>query len=189
MALSNDIISQFVKITNDKTEEKKETIIYGTVVVSNSTKYVKIDGSDLLTPIMATADAQDGDRVTVMIKNHTATITGNVSSPAARSADVKGMGSDYQKLSNKIDQLENLVADKVDTEALNTVTGRIDYLVSDNTVIKQNLTALQSDNITINNRLTAAEADITELKADKLDIDTLIQDLNNRLTALEKKVK
>ena len=187
MALSNDIISQFVKITNDKTEEKKETIIYGTVVVSNSTKYVKIDGSDLLTPIMATADATDGDRVTVMIKNHTATVTGNVSSPAARSADVKGMGSDYQKLSNKIDQLEILVADKVDTEALNAVTGRIDYLVSDNTVIKQNLTAvqaditnLQSDNVTINNRLTAAEADITEaLKS--------IQDLNNRLAALEKK--
>lgn len=178
MALSNDIISQFVKITNDKTEEKKETIVYGTVVVSNSTKYVKIDGSDLLTPIMATADAQDGDRVTVMIKNHTATITGNVSSPAARSADVKGMGSDYQKLSNKIDQFEILVADKVDTEALNAVTGRIDYLVSDNTIIRQNLTAaqadikeLQSDNVTINKRLTAAEADITELKADKLDVD------------------
>lgn len=178
MALSNDIISQFVKITNDKTEEKKETIVYGTVVVSNSTKYVKIDGSDLLTPIMATADATDGDRVTVMIKNHTATITGNVSSPAARSADVKGMGSDYQKLSNKIDQFEILVADKVDTEALNAVTGRIDYLVSDNTIIRQNLTAaqaditnLQSDNVTINNRLTAAEADITELKADKLDVN------------------
>ena len=106
MALSNDIISQFVKITNDKTEEKKETIIYGTVVVSNSTKYVKIDGSDLLTPIMASADATDGDRVTVMIKNHTATVTGNVSSPAARSADVKGMRTDYQKLRNKIDQLQ-----------------------------------------------------------------------------------
>lgn len=178
MALSNDIISQFVKITNDKTEEKKESIVYGTIVVSNSTKYVKIDGSDLLTPIMATADAQDGDRVTVMIKNHTATVTGNVSSPAARTADVKGMGSDYQKLSNKIDQFEILVADKVDTDALNAVTGRIDYLVSDNTVIRQNLTAaqaditnLQSDNVTINNRLTAAEADITELKADKLDVD------------------
>lgn len=178
MALSNDIISQFVKITNDKTEEKKESIVYGTVVVSNSTKYVKIDGSDLLTPIMATADAQDGDRVTVMIKNHTATVTGNVSSPAARTADVKGMGSDYQKLSNKIDQFEILVADKVDTDALNAVTGRIDYLVSDNTVIRQSLTAaqaditnLQSDNVTINNRLTAAEADITELKADKLDVD------------------
>ena len=178
MVLSNDIISQFVKITNDKTEEKKETIVYGTVVVSNSTKYVKIDGSDLLTPIMATADAQDGDRVTVMIKNHTATITGNVSSPAARSADVKGMGSDYQKLSNKIDQFEILVADKVDTEALNAVSGRIDYLVSDNTIIRQNLTAaqadikeLQSDNVTINKRLTAAEADITELKADKLDVN------------------
>lgn len=145
MALSNDIISQFVKITNDTTETKKESIVYGTIVNYEGTKYVKIDGSDLLTPITSTADSQDGERVTVMIKNHTATVTGNVSSPAARAADVKGMGSDYQKLSDKIDQFEIIVADKVDTETLNAMSGRIDYLVSDNTIIRQNLTAAQAD--------------------------------------------
>lgn len=176
MGLSSDLISQFVKATNDNTEPKKETTVYGTVVLYNGTKYVKIDGSDLLTPISTTADTQDGERVTVMIKNHSATVTGNISSPAARSADVKGMGSDYQNLSNKIDQFEILIADKVDTEALNSVTGRIDYLVSDNTIIKQTLTAnqadiseLQTDNVTISEKLTAAEADIASLKTDKLD--------------------
>lgn len=145
MALSNYIVSQFVKITNDTTETKKESIVYGTIVNYEGTKYVKIDGSDLLTPITSTADSQDGERVTVMIKNHTATVTGNVSSPAARAADVKGMGSDYQNLSDKIDQFEILVADKVDTETLNAVSGRVDYLVSENTVIRQNLTAAQAD--------------------------------------------
>lgn len=92
MGLSGDLISEFVKITNDKnTEEKKESIVYGTTVEYNEKKYVKIDGSDLLTPITSTADARAGERVTVMIKNHTATVTGNISSPAARSADVKGV--------------------------------------------------------------------------------------------------
>ena len=145
MTLSNDIISQFVKITNDKTEEKKESFVYATIVKYNGVKYAKFDGSDLLTPITSTVDTQDGERVTVMIKNHTATVTGNVTSPAARSADVKGMGSDYQNLSDKIDQFEILVADKVDTETLNAVSGRVDYLVSENTVIRQNLTAAQAD--------------------------------------------
>ena len=182
MGLSSDLISQFVKATKDDTETKKETTVYGTAVLYNGTKYVKIDGSDLLTPITTTADVQDGERVTVMIKNHSATVTGNISSPAARSADVKGMDSDYQKLSNKINQLEILVANKVDTEALNAVTGRIDYLVSDNTVIKQSLTEakaditeLKADNVTINEKLTAAEADIEEIKATIIEIQELLK--------------
>ena len=32
MSLSNDLISQFVKITRDQTVEKKESIVYGTTV-------------------------------------------------------------------------------------------------------------------------------------------------------------
>ena len=32
MALTNDLISQFVKITNDKKEKKTETTVYGTIV-------------------------------------------------------------------------------------------------------------------------------------------------------------
>lgn len=170
MGLSSDLISQFVKATNDNTESKKESTVYGTTVLYNGTKYVKIDGSDLLTPISTTADIQDGERVTVMIKNHTATVTGNITSPSARSSDV-------QSISNSIDVFETLISDKVDTEELNAVTAKIDYLVSDNVVIKNRLTAceadiseLQADNVTINEKLTAVEADISNLKTDKLDV-------------------
>ena len=182
MALSEDLISKLVKVTNDRGSENKNYTVYGSIVTDGSRNYVKIDGSDLLTPITTTADVQDGERVTVMIKNHSATVTGNISSPAARSADVKGMDSDYQKLSNKINQLEILVANKVDTEALNAVTGRIDYLVSDNTVIKQSLTEaqaditeLKADNVTINEKLTAAEADIEAIKATIIEIQELLK--------------
>ena len=89
MDLSNDLISQFVKITNDNTKKAvSEVTVYGTVVEDNGVKYVKIDGSDLLTPVETTTDMVDGERVTVMIKNHSATVTGNISSPAASSATV-----------------------------------------------------------------------------------------------------
>lgn len=88
MGLSNDLISQFVKATNDNTETKSESTVYGTIVEYAGEKYVKFDGSDLLTPITSTTNIDDGERVTVTIKNHTATVTGNISSPSARSYEL-----------------------------------------------------------------------------------------------------
>lgn len=89
MSLSSDLISQFAKITNDSAGRKKETVIvYGTAVKLNDSTYVKVDGSEILTPVSSTVDVRAGERVTVMIKNHTATITGNITSPAARLHDV-----------------------------------------------------------------------------------------------------
>ena len=63
MNLSSDLISQFVKVTNDSKKENNETTVYATVVY-NGKPYVKLDGSDLLTPISTTADVKDGERVT-----------------------------------------------------------------------------------------------------------------------------
>ncbi len=48
-----------------------------------SKKYVKIDGADLMTPVSSTVAVENGDRVIVTIKSHSATVTGNTSSPAA----------------------------------------------------------------------------------------------------------
>ena len=92
MGISNELISQLVKVTGEATKRAKtETTTYGTIVVQDGSRYVRLDGSDLLTPISTTADAIDGERVTVMIKNHTAVVTGNLKSPAARVADVEGI--------------------------------------------------------------------------------------------------
>lgn len=88
MALSNELISQFAKMSKGNKRENKETTVYGTIVKINETKYVKIDGSDRLTPISSTTDALDGERVTVLIKDHAAIVNGNISSPAARTGTV-----------------------------------------------------------------------------------------------------
>ena len=171
MSLSNDLISQFVKVTNDKEEPKKESFCYGTIVEYEGTKYVKLDGSELLTPISSTADAKVDERVTIMIKNHQAIVTGNLSSPSSRKADV-------DDLSDQISAFEIVIADKVDTSELNAERARIDTLISDNVLIRETLSAneasietLESDNVTIKEKLTANEADIDSLKTTKLDAE------------------
>ena len=168
MALSSDLISQFVQITQEK-KESKETTVYGTIVEYDGGKYVRLDGSDLLTPISTTADALDGERVTVMIKDHTALVTGNVSSPSARTDTVKEMGT-------KISEFEVIIADKVSTKRLEAEIARIDTLVAENVTIKERLDAneasintLTANNATITGKLTAAEAEIESLKTTKLD--------------------
>ena len=171
MALTSDLISQFVKVTKDKPETKKETTVYGTVVEKDGIKYVMLDGNEesgLLTPISSTVDAEENERVTVMIKDHTATITGNVSSPSARTDSVKEIG-------NKITEVELLMADKVTTAQLDAANGRIDDLVSDNVLIKNELVAsnariddIEADNVTINEKLIAHEASIDSLETTKL---------------------
>ena len=171
MPLSTDLISQFVKVTKSEPEESKESIAYGTTVEYNGSTYVKLDGSDLLTPIVTTADVKSGERVTVMIKDHTATVTGNISSPAARTGDVKDLG-------NKISEFEIVIADKVSVEQLEAEIARIDSLVADNVVIKERLTAseaeidtLVADNVVINEKLKAHDASIENLEATKIDAE------------------
>lgn len=169
MALSSDLISQFVKITNDKKEVPKETTVYGTTVDYNGKTYVQMDGSDLLTPVSTTTDLKPGERVTVMIKNHTATVTGNISSPSAS-------GKELRDAVDTISEFEIIIAKKADVEALNAEKARIDTLTADNVTIKESLTAnsadidkLQASTLTITENLTATEANITKLQTEKID--------------------
>lgn len=178
MGLSSELISLFAKTTNDRPVEKKETIVYGTVVKDNGSTYVKIDGSELLTPVSATANTVNGERVTVMIKNHTAIVTGNISSPAARTDDVKDVVDSIEDSVNKITEFDISIGHKADVSELNAANARIDELSADNITIKQNLAAadaeidtLVSDNVSIKQRLTVGEADIAKLKTESLTVD------------------
>lgn len=171
MALSDKLVSQFAKLTNSKEESKTESIVYGTVFKQGDSAFVKIDGADTLTPVISTMVIKDGDRVTVMIKNHKAIVTGNITSPGAQN-------SDLEDIVDEITEVEILIADKVSTEELEAEKGRIDDLIADTVLIKDKLTAneaeiddLVADNVMINNKLTAAEAAIDTLTANKLDAE------------------
>lgn len=170
MALSTDLISQFVKVTKDEAKDNKGSTVYGEVVKYNNKYYVKIDGSDLLTPISSSSIVvDDGERVAILIKDHTATVTGNITSPA-------GTDKSVQNVNQKVTELYSVVAEKATFEQLEAEKARIDDLVADNVTIKEQLTAdsadirdLKAKDVTIEGKLTAAEADIENLETKKLD--------------------
>lgn len=137
MPLSKDLISQFVKITKDKTKDASETVVYGTVQDSkapNGLNYVKIDGSDLLTPVLATTVVSPDDRVTIMIKNHSAVVTGNLTSPAPRVGDTL----DIRTLNAQIARIDTL--ETVDTE----IQGKLTANIADINSLKTNAATAQS---------------------------------------------
>ena len=177
MALSHELISQFAKIVKDNKKQSAESTVYGTIVTDgNGNKYVKLDGSDQLTPLTdnerpsadsTTASANEGERVSVLIKNHTATITGNVSSPSVRSDDFKNLDdqvTDIKKFDIVIAErvqanegyIKNLQADKASIGDLTAATARITELESTKASIEE---------------LNAAKAEITDLKTTKLDAE------------------
>lgn len=88
LKLSDDLVSRFVKATNDTTQSSGDTV-FGKIIKQNDELYVQIDGSSNLMPVQTTADTKVDDRVMVLVKDHTATVIGNVSSPAARLDDVE----------------------------------------------------------------------------------------------------
>lgn len=105
MNLSSELASQFAKITNDvKPKKNEEVTLYGEVYEYEDRICVKFDGSEELTPVTTViekdesgnitnykygaASVKTGDRVSVSLKNHSATITGNMSDPPAGRAEL-----------------------------------------------------------------------------------------------------
>ena len=174
MALTDDLISQFVKITNDKKDVKEESTVYGTIKIRDGRTFVQLDGAndeETLTPVTEAASAIDGERVTVMIKNHTAIVTGNLSSPLARSGDIDSVNA-------TIHEFQTVLSTKVSTEELEAERARIADLEADNVVIKGLLQAgdIDADKITadileVKESLTAAQASIENLETTKLDAE------------------
>lgn len=171
MNLSNNLISEFAKLTKTNERSSSESTVNGTIVEYNGRLYVKLDGSDLLTPVKKTTSINSGERVMVMIKDHTATVIGNLSSPSVGTTDLT-------KVENKITDVEILVANKVSSEELDAQVARIDSLVSDNIVIRETVSAntalvndIKAENVTITDRLTAVEAAIDDLDVTYLEAD------------------
>ena len=102
MALSEDLISKLVKVTNDRGSENKNYTVYGSIVTDGSRNYVKIDGSDISTPIETTVEVNPGDRVIVDITNHIATVTGNTTDPAIGTKRVEGIESSITQTASEI---------------------------------------------------------------------------------------
>lgn len=95
MKLSDNVISEFVKMTNDTpSTNTNQSKIYGTAIIYNDEQYVQLDGSDLLTPADNTVHIKNGERVTVSIQNHVVTIDGNISDISASNQHLVSVDND-----------------------------------------------------------------------------------------------
>lgn len=190
MELSNNLISQFAKLNNnDKTSSGE--LVYGTTVMQGSKLFVNIDGSDTITPVVTTSDVKPGERVTVMIKDHSATIMGNISNPSAGTEEMGKVLDEYDTIIAKIGNFELVIADKVSTEQLEAKLAIIDNaLIGKASIAELNavkatikdldVTKLEADIADINKAIIN-KADITDLDAVHADIDTLesnVADIN-----------
>lgn len=152
MSLSRDLISQFIKATNDDVKMPKESTAYGTVKNKDNRLWIQLDGSNILTPLPdsghKTANVSDGERVIVAIKNHRMVVTGNLDSPSART---------FKK--NGVTTVEDIDLSKyVKTEVLES-----DYIVAVNAKIDNLETKLVDADTVIANDLTAINARIDNL--------------------------
>lgn len=108
MSIDRSILSEFIKATNDN-KETKQTQLYGTVVTQGNSKCVKIDGSEIVTPVRSITDIKDDERVMVSIKDHMATVTGNMTNPS--------VGNDrVESAEGKIDRFDHLFAGNITAE-------------------------------------------------------------------------
>lgn len=142
MSLDKKVIKDFVAAVNKKEETKTPTILTGTVHREGGTVSVKIDGSESLTPVSTVINVEDGERVTLTIENHKAMITGNLSSPAARTKEVEG--------------LKEVVADKVDTAQFKAIKAEVGEISGDVANFKETTTE----------KLTAQDAKIKKIDGD-----------------------
>lgn len=196
MTLSHELLSQFAKLVNKDKKTNAETTVYGTIVVDGSgNKYVKLDGSDQLTPLSneerpvadsTTVDANEGERVSVLIKNHTATVTGNVSSPAARTEDVSNLGT-------HVSEFDILISHQVTADDMNVIRAHINELLvitgkfDELSAITAEFERLESEFGEFN-KITADEikvllARIDNLKAETISVDILDAELLSAFSA------
>ena len=162
MSLDKKVIKDFVAAVNKKEETKTPTILTGTVYREGGTVSVKIDGSESLTPVSTVINVEDGERVTLTIENHKAMITGNLSSPAARTKEVEG--------------LKEVVADKVDTAQLKAIKAEVGEISGDVANFKETTTE----------KLTAQDAKIKKIDG---DVASFKETTTEKLTAQDANIK
>ena len=194
MGLSNDVISQFAKMTKSQNEDKKESVVYGTTLNYDGKICVMIDGSDTITPVVSTAEIKAGQRVTVLIKDHTATITGNISDPSASTSSVGKVLDDYDVIIAKVGNFETVIADKVTTKQLDAELAIIENLIAGKASIEElnainaKIENLDVDNLNAElakiNQAIINKADITDLDAVHAEIDILEADVGNIQTLI-----
>lgn len=176
MNLSNDLVSKFAKMNKEDNKKTSETIVYGTAVAYGDKVYVNLDGSDTVTPVTSTAEVKAGERVTVLLKDHSATILGNISNPSASTETTNKILDDYDVIVAKIGDFELLIADTVTTKKLEAELAIInEALIGKATIAELEAVYAKIENLNVD-YINAKMAEIDHaliLKADITQLDAL----------------
>ena len=215
MSLSSELISQFAKITNDEKPKKSEEVtLYGEVVELEEMICVRFDGAEELTPVTTivekdntgeivnykygAASVKSGDRVSVSLKNHSATITGNLSDPPAGRAEfIVGLDTIVAKIGEDV-QLKLDGVEKSITAQVENTNVRIDNMgvtISNNYTELSN--AISSGDSELSEAINALNSSLSQDISDavttingKIDVNTNdISAVVNNLTALKEGFK
>ena len=189
MGLNPNVASQFAKLVNTEDKTLSETVNATYVKKIGDTEYVRIDGSDILTPVESAVEAEAGERVQVLIKNHAATITGNITSPAARKKSVDTLKDEVDEQGNTIKQMDNSIVQQGNSiiEINNAVNQQNNIINQHNTLINQQNDKIQSINNTIDMQNNAIEVMNNSISAFGNDIDMMnntIDSQNNVITSI-----
>ena len=181
MVLSEELVANFVKSTNDKKTTSSEATVYGTVKIEGNKKYVQIDGSSIKTPVNTTSDISDGDRVIVLIKNHEATIIGNVSSPSAKNASVSDQ---YNSLQQQIDALSPVSISEL-TQTVNNNKNNITRLQESYNQANTALGVINGTVSSINDKISSIEQSIGTAETNIFNLQTDVTNLQTNVTNLQ----
>ena len=173
MALSNEIVSQFAKLTNGNKETEKEDILYGTVVISDGKKYVRLDGSNMDTPISSTTNIKANDRVMVMIKDHAAIVTGNITSPSADQESVDDLNDKTDDISNKVTKFGIIVSYKISTDDITALNATFEAMKAISGKFSE-LDAVTAEIETLQAKITSVEyLDANDISAINAEIENI----------------
>ena len=179
MGLSSELASQFAKVTNDSSRNTNGTKLYGTITMLGEVPHVKLDGTEELTPISRTVEVAEDDRVEVMIANHSATVTGNLTDPSIGIVRAGNLETRIEQTAKQItltaeDLEKKLTASITETaEGIRSEVSDLDGRLSENITTVENgirndmanSLASMSDTLTgLSNDLTGLGKDLTGLE-------------------------
>lgn len=174
MALSKDVMSQFAKAMVPK-QESKEATLNATYKNIDGKEYVQLDGSDILTPVTSSVVAETDDRVKVIIKDHAATVIGNITSPSARNKDLNTLKDEVDENGNTIKRMDTTIQQQqTSINQIDTKINQHDVLINQHdTVINQHGDTISSINNTLILQGNAIEANNNSIIAQGNQIESI----------------
>lgn len=193
MALSKDVMSQFAKAMVPK-QESKEATLNATYKKIDGKEYVQLDGSDILTPVTSSVVAETDDRVKVIIKNHAATVIGNITSPSARNKDLNTLKDEVDENGNTIKRMDTVIQQQqTSINQIDTKINQHDVLINQHdTVINQHGDTISSINNTIISQGNSIEANHNAIIAQGNEIDIMndtITSHGNSITSMNNTIQ